>query len=92
MVEPRASFETPTLNRVGWETRRVILTTVHRRESMGEHLEEICDALEKKVVHRGLRCEAIAAGAVNEVLPLNKITGHLMDHLRATVGQALSRV
>ncbi|MBP6772604.1 MAG: UDP-N-acetylglucosamine 2-epimerase (non-hydrolyzing), partial [Gemmatimonadaceae bacterium] len=49
MVEPRASFETPTLNRVGWETRRVILTTVHRRESMGEHLEEICDALEKIV-------------------------------------------
>jgi two-component system chemotaxis response regulator CheB len=40
----------------------------------------------------GMPREAIAAGAVQEVLPLNKITGHLMDHLRATVGQALSRV
>jgi two-component system chemotaxis response regulator CheB len=40
----------------------------------------------------GMPREAIAAGAVQEVLPLNKITGHLMEHLRATVGQALSRV
>jgi two-component system chemotaxis response regulator CheB len=40
----------------------------------------------------GMPREAIAAGAVQEVLPLGKITGHLMDHLRATVGQALSRV
>lgn len=40
----------------------------------------------------GMPREAIAAGAVNEVLPLSKITSHLMEHLRATVGQALSRV
>lgn len=40
----------------------------------------------------GMPREAIAAGAVNEVLPLNKITAHVLDHLRATVGQALSRV
>ncbi len=40
----------------------------------------------------GMPREAIAAGAVNEILPLNKITAHVLDHLRATVGQALSRV
>ncbi len=40
----------------------------------------------------GMPREAIAAGAINEVLPLNKIAGHLIEHLRATVGQALSRV
>ncbi|MDO9002679.1 MAG: chemotaxis response regulator protein-glutamate methylesterase [Aquabacterium sp.] len=40
----------------------------------------------------GMPREAIAAGAVQEVLPLTKITGHLMDHLRATAGPALSRV
>ncbi|MGH6648923.1 protein-glutamate methylesterase/protein-glutamine glutaminase [Aquabacterium sp.] len=40
----------------------------------------------------GMPREAIAAGAVQEVLPLTKITGHLMDHLRATAGSALSRV
>jgi two-component system chemotaxis response regulator CheB len=40
----------------------------------------------------GMPREAIAAGAVNEVMAINKIAIHLMDHLRATVGQALSRV
>ena len=40
----------------------------------------------------GMPREAIAAGAVQEVLPLNKIANHVVDHLRATVGQALSRV
>jgi len=40
----------------------------------------------------GMPREAINAGAVQEVLPLNKIAQHVLDHLRATVGQALSRV
>jgi two-component system chemotaxis response regulator CheB len=40
----------------------------------------------------GMPREAINAGAVNEVLPLTKIAQHVLDHLRATVGQALSRV
>ena len=49
MVAPRDEFETDALNRVGWTARRVLLVTVHRRESMGEHLEAICDALESIV-------------------------------------------
>jgi two-component system chemotaxis response regulator CheB len=40
----------------------------------------------------GMPREAIAAGAVQEVLPLGKIASHMMDHLRTTVGAALSRV
>ena len=40
----------------------------------------------------GMPREAINAGAVQEVLPLTKISQHVLDHLRATVGQALSRV
>ncbi|MCH8181216.1 MAG: chemotaxis response regulator protein-glutamate methylesterase [Proteobacteria bacterium] len=40
----------------------------------------------------GMPREAIAAGAVQEVLPLTRIAQHVLDHLRATVGQALSRV
>jgi two-component system chemotaxis response regulator CheB len=40
----------------------------------------------------GMPREAIAAGAVQEVLPLNQVAPHLMDYLRKTVGQALSRV
>lgn len=40
----------------------------------------------------GMPREAIAAGAINEVLPLTKIAGHIMDHLRSTAGSMLSRV
>lgn len=49
MVPPRARFETAALNAVPWDSNRVILTTVHRRESLGDHLESICDALEQLV-------------------------------------------
>lgn len=40
----------------------------------------------------GMPREAIAAGAVHEVLPLNQIASHMLDHLRSTAGPALSRV
>jgi two-component system chemotaxis response regulator CheB len=40
----------------------------------------------------GMPREAIAAGAVHEVLPLPKIAGHVLDHLRSTAGGMLSRV
>lgn len=49
MVPPRAAFETASLNDLPWDTHRVLLTTVHRRESLGEHLDAICDALESIV-------------------------------------------
>ena len=40
----------------------------------------------------GMPREAIAAGAVHEVLPLKEIAPHLIEHLKRTVGTALSRV
>jgi two-component system chemotaxis response regulator CheB len=40
----------------------------------------------------GMPREAIQSGAINEVLPLTQIAGHLMDHLRSTAGPLLSRV
>ena len=46
MVPRRSAFDTEALNAVPWLTSRVLLTTVHRRESLGDHLESICDALE----------------------------------------------
>jgi UDP-N-acetylglucosamine 2-epimerase (non-hydrolysing) len=49
MVPPRPLFETSALNDVPWDESRVILTTVHRRESLGDHLDSICDALEQLV-------------------------------------------
>jgi UDP-N-acetylglucosamine 2-epimerase (non-hydrolysing) len=49
MVQPRDFFATPALNDVPWGKRRILLTTVHRRESLGDALESICDALETLV-------------------------------------------
>jgi two-component system chemotaxis response regulator CheB len=40
----------------------------------------------------GMPREAIAAGAVHEVLSLRDIAPHLIEHLKRTVGTALSRV
>jgi two-component system chemotaxis response regulator CheB len=40
----------------------------------------------------GMPREAIAAGAANEVLPLQQIAGRVIEHLRSTVGLALNRV
>jgi two-component system chemotaxis response regulator CheB len=40
----------------------------------------------------GMPREAIAQGAVEEVLPLTRIAGHLMDHLRRTGGASMNRV
>jgi two-component system, chemotaxis family, protein-glutamate methylesterase/glutaminase len=47
---------------------------------------------ENSCVVFGMPREAIAAGAVHEVLPLTQIAGHMLDHLRSTAGTALSRV
>lgn len=49
LVPPRRHFDTGALNAIPWAERRVLLATVHRRESLGEHLEAICDALESIV-------------------------------------------
>jgi len=44
MIPARPHFDTPALNAVPWDGRRVLLATVHRRESQGAQLEEICAA------------------------------------------------
>jgi two-component system chemotaxis response regulator CheB len=40
----------------------------------------------------GMPREAIAAGAADEVLPLNQIAGKVLERLRATAGMSLNRV
>jgi UDP-N-acetylglucosamine 2-epimerase (non-hydrolysing) len=44
MMPRRATFAAPGLRDVAWGTRRVLLVTVHRRESWGA-LPRLCDAL-----------------------------------------------
>lgn len=45
MIPARSHFDTPALNAVPWEGRRILLATVHRRESHGTQLEAICTAM-----------------------------------------------
>jgi len=40
----------------------------------------------------GMPREAIAHGAANEVLPLGKIAGHMIERLRSTAGLSMNRV
>ena len=42
-------FETELLNELDFQNRRVILVTAHRRENLGEPLENICNALKEIV-------------------------------------------
>jgi UDP-N-acetylglucosamine 2-epimerase (non-hydrolysing) len=44
MIPRMPTFTTPALNDVPWDRRRVVLVTVHRRESLGAPLEGLCDA------------------------------------------------
>ncbi|MES2522137.1 MAG: UDP-N-acetylglucosamine 2-epimerase (non-hydrolyzing) [Gemmatimonadota bacterium] len=75
MVAPLDRFETPALNAVPWESRRVLLATVHRRESMGEHLHAICDAL----------LQIVSTQNVDVVFPV-----HLNPRVRDIVMERLS--
>ncbi len=40
----------------------------------------------------GMPREAIAHGAVQEVLPLSQIAPHLLERLRATAGSSINRL
>lgn len=46
-VRPDYVFQTPVLNELDFEKRRVILVTAHRRENLGAPLEQICYALKE---------------------------------------------
>ncbi len=77
MVPRLAALATPGLAAVDWSGQRVLLVTVHRRESQGDQLEAICDALQGIV-------EAHPDVAV--VLPV-----HLNPRVREVVVRRLSR-
>jgi len=42
-------FDDPALNRVGWNLKRVLLATVHRRENLGQSLRNVCAAFRRLV-------------------------------------------
>lgn len=78
MVPRVPRFATPGLDAVGWDRHRVLLVTVHRRESQGEQLEGICDGLEALVA---------AHPDLAVVLPV-----HLNPRVREVVVRRMARV
>ena len=45
----REHFDDPVLESVDWRRHRVVLVTVHRRESLGDHLHDLCRAFKRLV-------------------------------------------
>lgn len=43
------TFKDPTLAKIPWDTRRVIVMTAHRRENLGQPLRNICTAVRELV-------------------------------------------
>ncbi|HLB55112.1 MAG TPA: UDP-N-acetylglucosamine 2-epimerase (non-hydrolyzing) [Gemmatimonadales bacterium] len=43
------TFEDPSLNALDWNSRKVILATVHRRENLGQNLRDICAGFRRVV-------------------------------------------
>ena len=74
MIPAAARFTTAALEAVAWQERPTLLVTVHRRESLGQGLLEICSAL--RTLHD--RC------AVNIVFPV-----HLNPRVRTPVRRHL---
>ncbi|GAB6099388.1 UDP-N-acetylglucosamine 2-epimerase (non-hydrolyzing) [Halanaerocella petrolearia] len=46
MIEPNYSFQNPSLQQIDLNNHKVILLTAHRRENLGQPLENICRAVE----------------------------------------------
>ncbi len=84
------TFSDPTLNALDFENKRVILVTAHRRENLGEPLENICTAI-LNVVNANLDTEVVYPVHLNPLVrnAAFKILGnhpriHLIDPLDVT--------
>src|SRR6185436_12376542 len=44
-ITPADTFESPALSSIGYEGKRILLVTAHRRENHGPNLKSICAAL-----------------------------------------------
>jgi UDP-N-acetylglucosamine 2-epimerase (non-hydrolysing) len=74
----RQTFDEPQLNLIPWNKRRVVLVTMHRRESIGEPLAQVCLAMRELVaIHADLHV----------VLPV-----HLNPRVREVIFDELSGV
>ena len=51
-------FDDPSLNNFGWDSKRVLLATVHRRENLGQNLRDVCAAF-RRIVEQHLDVEIV---------------------------------
>ncbi len=88
-VNKNFKFRTEVLNKIDFKKRRVLMVTAHRRENLGEPLENICKAL-KHIVEKYKDVEIVYAVHKNPAVRETafKILGnmdrvHLLDPLDA---------
>ncbi|WP_331654215.1 non-hydrolyzing UDP-N-acetylglucosamine 2-epimerase [Anaerotignum sp. MB30-C6] len=86
-IEEEYTFSVEELNQIDFENKRVIAMTAHRRENLGEPLENICRSV-KRLVEEYPDVEVVYAVHKNPAVmePVNKILGqteriHLTDPL-----------
>ncbi len=86
-VQEGYKFKTNLLQKIDYENKRVILVTAHRRENLGQALENICKAL-KEIIERYKDTEIIYPVHLNPIVQetASKILGNIERvHLIAPV-------
>jgi UDP-N-acetylglucosamine 2-epimerase (non-hydrolysing) len=75
-VEDEFVFNTQSLNQVDFNSKKIIMVTAHRRENLGEPLENICKAL-KQIAIENDKVEIIYLVHMNPLVKdtVNKILG-----------------
>lgn len=83
-------FENEVLNRIDFNKKRIIAVTAHRRENLGEPIENICMAL-KEILQRNPDTEIVYPVHLNPAVqePVRRILGevpnaHLLDPIQVT--------
>ena len=84
----REHFDDPALESVDWTGRRVVLVTVHRRESLGDHLHDLCRAF-KRLVHEHPEVHLVFPVHLNPRVR-EVVFADLRDHERITLLDPLS--
>lgn len=86
-IEEEYTFSVEELNQIDFQNKRIIAMTAHRRENLGEPLENICRSV-KRLVEEYPDVEVVYAVHKNPAVmePVNKILGqteriHLTDPL-----------
>jgi UDP-N-acetylglucosamine 2-epimerase (non-hydrolysing) len=84
----RGHFDDPALEAVNWTGRRVVLVTVHRRESLGDHLHDLCRAF-MRLVHERPEVHLVFPVHLNPRVR-EVVFAELRDHDRITLLDPLS--